>query len=140
MTGAWDIYDHEVDGERIRFGTQAWHDLILNSTRAALELLTVNHTTVYLFELPCFGEGDVAMPSHERSDPTRIATMNSIYAELAASMPTVKIINWRALVCPDGHRAESIDHVRLWQSDETHLTEGGAVIVWKWLLHQFPRS
>ena len=140
MTGAWDIYDHEVDGQRIRFGTQAWHDLIFNSTRAALELLTVKHAPVYLFELPCFGQGDVAMPSPERSDPARITAMNSIYAELAASMPNVKIIHWRALVCPNGHRVESINNVQIWQRDETHVTEGGAVIVWKWLLHQFPRQ
>ena len=139
MTGAWDIYDHEIDGTRVRFGTQAWHDLVFNSTRAALQLLTVKSATVYLFELPCFGAGDVTVPSQERSDPTRIAAMNAIYQQIAATTPRVQIIRWRTLVCPDGHRVETIDHARLWQADEAHLTEGGAVVVWKWLLKQYPR-
>ena len=112
MTGAWDIYDHEIDGTRVRFGTQAWHDLVFNSTRAALQLLTVKSATVYLFELPCFGAGDVTVPSQERSDPTRIAAMNTIYQQIAATTPRVQIIRWRTLVCPDGHRVETIDHTR----------------------------
>ncbi len=48
----------------------------------------------------------------------------------------VKIVDWRTLVCPGGHRAEEIDGVHMWQSDEQHLTDAGAVVVWKWWLPQ----
>ncbi len=51
-------------------------------------------------------------------------------------MPRVKIVHWRDLVCPGGKRAEDIDGVHLWEPDEVHLTEKGAVVVWKWFLPQ----
>ncbi len=51
-------------------------------------------------------------------------------------MPRVRIVHWRELVCPGGRRAERIDGVEMWEPDEVHLTEAGAVVVWKWFLPQ----
>jgi hypothetical protein len=45
-------------------------------------------------------------------------------------------VHWRTLVCPGGKRAESVDGVRLWQADDEHLSDDGAVVVWKWWLPQ----
>jgi len=91
---------------------------------------------VYLFEVPCYGAGDVTAAYPERSDPRRIAALNQIYADVARSMAHVQIVHWRTLVCPGGTRAENIDGVHLWQPDEQHLSDAGAVVVWKWWLPQ----
>jgi peptidoglycan/LPS O-acetylase OafA/YrhL len=136
MAGAWDVLDHRVDGTRVRFGTPEWTQLVTSSYRSALRVLGEGGRTVYVFEVPCFGTGDRAEPMPDRGDPQRIAAVNAIYESLAREMPRVKIVRWRALVCPGGRRAEEIDGVQMWEPDEVHLTEAGAVVVWKWFLPQ----
>ncbi|HEV7526502.1 MAG TPA: acyltransferase [Acidimicrobiia bacterium] len=137
MTGAWEILDHKTSaGAVVRFGTSAWTDLVTLSFHVALDVLTSDGRTAYLFEVPCYGNGDVGDRYPERSDPLRLAALNQILDGLARSMPRVRLVRWRTLVCPGGRRAEQIGGVQLWQPDEQHLTEAGAVEVWKWWLPQ----
>jgi hypothetical protein len=136
MTGAWEILDHKTATGVVRFGAPAWTDLVSSSLRRALAVLTSDGRTVSLFQVPCYGTGDVADPIPERSDPRRIAALNAIFADVARTTPHVQIVDWRTLVCPGGHRAEVVDGVQLWQSDDQHLTDAGAVVVWKWWLPQ----
>ena len=140
MTGAWEILDHRTASGVVRFGTGAWTDLVASSLRTALGVLTSDGRDVSLFEVPCYGAGDVSDPLPERSDPRRIAALNTIFTDVAASMPHVRIVHWRTLVCPDGRRAEEVGGVHLWQSDEQHLTDAGAVVVWKWWLPQLRKQ
>jgi hypothetical protein len=141
MAGAWETLDQKAaDGSTVRFGTQAWTDLITSSVRLALGLLGSDGRTVYVFEVPCYGGGDANDPIPERHDPARIAAVNDIFNGLAHSMPNVKIVPWRDLVCPNGKRAESINGVHMWLSDDQHLSRGGAVVVWTWWLPQLRAS
>jgi peptidoglycan/LPS O-acetylase OafA/YrhL len=136
MTGAWEILDQKTSAGLVRFGTAAWTDLVASSLRSALSVLTSDGRTVYVFEVPCYGAGDVSAPFPERSDPRRIAALNTIYENVAHSLPHVSIVHWRTLVCPDGHRADTIGGVHMWQADDQHLTDAGGVVVWKWWLPQ----
>jgi len=136
MAGAWETLDQKTPAGVVRFGTAAWTDLITSSLRLALGVLTGDGRTAYLFEVPCYGAGNANDPLPERHDPRRIAAVNDIYASVARTMPRVKIVHWRALVCPGGHRVESVGGVHLWLPDDQHLSAGGAFIVWKWLLPQ----
>ena len=136
MTGAWEALDQVTGAGIVRFGTTAWTDLISSSMRLALGVLTGDGRTAYLFEVPCYGVGDANAPLPERGDPQRIDALNAIFADVARSMPRVRIVHWRALVCPNGHRAERVGGVQLWHSDDQHLTDAGAVVVWKWWLPQ----
>jgi peptidoglycan/LPS O-acetylase OafA/YrhL len=134
MTGAWEILDQRTSAGLVRFGTTAWTDLVTSSLRSALSVLTSDGRTAYVFEVPCYGAGDVSAPFPERSDPRRIAALNTIYENVAHSMAHVSIVHWRTLVCPDGHRADTIGGVHMWQADDQHLTDAGGVVVWKWWL------
>jgi peptidoglycan/LPS O-acetylase OafA/YrhL len=136
MTGAWEILDQQTPTGVVRFGTSAWTELVRSSVRAALELLTADGRTVSLFEVPCYGAGDANDPLPARRDPLRIAALNQIYADLARAMSKVEIVHWRTLVCPNGRRVESIGGAHLWLSDDQHLSDPGAVVVWRWWLPQ----
>jgi peptidoglycan/LPS O-acetylase OafA/YrhL len=136
MSGAWELLDQETPTGVARFGTREWTDLNTSSLRAALDVLTADGRTVSLFEVPCYGTGDSTDSFPARSDPLRIAALNQIYADVAHSMPRVQIVRWRSLVCPGGHRVESVNGVRLWKIDDQHLTGDGAVVIWKWWLPQ----
>jgi peptidoglycan/LPS O-acetylase OafA/YrhL len=136
MTGAWEILDQKTNAGLVRFGTTAWTDLVTSSLRTALSVLTSDGRTVYVFEVPCYGAGDVSAPFPERSDPRRIAALNTIYENVVHSMAHASIVHWRTLVCPGGHRAETIAGVHMWQADDQHLTDAGGLVVWKWWLPQ----
>jgi peptidoglycan/LPS O-acetylase OafA/YrhL len=140
MSGAWELLDQVTPTGVARFGTRAWLDLQTSSLRAALDVLTADGRTVSLFEVPCYGTGDSTDSFPARSDPLRIAALNQIYSEVAASMPRVRLVHWRSLVCPDGRRAESVRGVRLWKIDDQHLTPSGAVVIWRWWLPQLRAS
>jgi peptidoglycan/LPS O-acetylase OafA/YrhL len=140
MTGAWETLDQKFGAGVIRFGTSAWTDLITSTLRAALGILTADGRTVYLFDVPCYGAGDANDPIPERSDPRRIAALNEIFTNVARSTPKVRIVDWRTLVCPGGHRAENVGGVHLWLPDDQHLSYPGAVVVWKWWLPQLRAS
>lgn len=136
MAGAWEALDQKVGTGVVRFGTSAWTDLITSTLRLALGILTADGRTVYLFDVPCYGAGDANDPIPERSDPHRIAALNEIFVNVARSTPKVRIVDWRTLVCPGGHRAEAVGGVHLWLADDQHLSYPGAVVVWKWWLPQ----
>jgi hypothetical protein len=140
MTGAWETLDQKFGAGVIRFGTSAWTDLITSTLRAALGILTADGRIVYLFDVPCYGAGDANDPIPERSDPRRIAALNEIFTNVARSTPKVRIVDWRTLVCPGGHRAENVGGVHLWLPDDQHLSYPGAVVVWKWWLPQLRAS
>jgi peptidoglycan/LPS O-acetylase OafA/YrhL len=134
MTGAWDILDQRTNAGVVKFGTQQWTDLVTLSLRGALQVLTADGRRVQLFEVPCYGVADANFPLPERADPKRIAALNRIFGAVAQEMPRVELVPWRTLVCPGGHRVETLHGVRLWKSDHVHLTEQGGVLVWKWWL------
>jgi SGNH domain (fused to AT3 domains) len=136
MTGAWDVLDQRTKNGVVRFGTPAWHYLVSSSLERALRTLTASGRTVYLFEVPCYGEGDPAFPLPERADTRRIDELNAIYDSAARTVGHVTIVHWRELVCPGGKRAEEIDGARLWEADNVHLTDAGALAVWRWFLPQ----
>jgi hypothetical protein len=136
MTGAWDILDQRTPTGVVRFGTPAWTNLVTDSVRAALQLLTSTGRTVHVFEVPCYGVGDSNYPLPERSDPKRVAALNVIFERIAKELPHVEMVRWRALVCPNGRRAETLDGVRLWLPDDVHLSAAGGVLVWKWWVPQ----
>jgi peptidoglycan/LPS O-acetylase OafA/YrhL len=140
MAGAWETLDQRTPDGTVRFGTPAWTDFITASVRSALDVLSVDGRKVYLFQVPCYGSGDANDPIPERSDPARIAAVNEIFVNIAHAMPNVRIVPWRDLVCPGGQRAENVNGVHLWLSDDQHLSYAGAAVVWKWWLPQLRAS
>ncbi len=140
MGGAWDVLDHQIDGQRVRFGTPEWTGLVTAAYRDALRVLTEGGRTAYSWEVPCYGPGDPSAPIPDRGSPERIDAVNAIFQQLSREMPHVELVHWRELVCPNGRRVEKIDGVQLWEPDNVHLKEGGAVIVWKWWLRQLPAA
>ncbi len=55
MTGAWEILDQDEGSGTVKFGTPEWTQLISSSVRSALEVLTADGRTAYLFQVPCYG-------------------------------------------------------------------------------------
>jgi peptidoglycan/LPS O-acetylase OafA/YrhL len=136
MTGAWEILDQRVNGETLSYPDPRWSSFVEQSLQHAIGLLAEAGRPVYVFQLPCYGQGDPQFPLPARGDPARINAINAMFDRIAAKTPRVHIVHWRDLVCPNGQRAEKVNGVQLWENDNVHLTAAGAVQVWKWWLPQ----
>ena len=137
MTGAWETARSADTTGVVRFGTTAWTDLDhVVVARPRSTVLTADGRTVYLFEVPCYGAGTptTRCPNAAIRDASPRSTRSTRTSP--ARCRKVQIVHWRTLVCPGGHRAESVGGVRLWQPDDQHLSADGAVVVWKWWLPQ----
>ena len=84
MTGAWEVLDHRVSGNTVKFGTPEWTALVTDSLRGGLHVLADTGRPVYVFQVPCYGAGDPQYPLPERNDPKRVDALNTIFEQLAA--------------------------------------------------------
>ena len=137
MTGAWEILDQDDGRGIVRFGTPAWTDLITSSLRTALGVLTARRPDRVSLRGPVLRRrrrhrpvpGTQRPAPHRRAQPD-LRERRALDAAACRSCTGARSCA-RAATAP-----RSIDGVRLWQPDEQHLTDGGAVVVWKWWLPQ----
>ena len=136
MIGAWEVLDHTVDGHTVTFGTPEWTALVQGAVDDAITTLRAAGKPVFVFDVPCYPNRDAAVPLPERSDPTRIKALNTILHHATDGVAGVHLVNYSALVCPNGQHLDTVDGTDIWDGDGVHLNEPGAVFVWRWLLPQ----
>ncbi len=91
MIGAWDVFDHEVDGVRIPFGSPEGDARFTAGVQRAIDVLRAEGVHVALLEVPCMrpveveGSGVPALP--ERAEDWRVTQLNDLLRQVAASNP-----------------------------------------------------
>jgi hypothetical protein len=70
-----------------------------------------------------------------RTDPARIAAVNQVIADAAASRPTVGVADLGSVLCPDGTPVGEVDGERI-RYDGVHVSATGSDLVWSWLFPQ----
>jgi peptidoglycan/LPS O-acetylase OafA/YrhL len=91
MIGAWDVFDHEVDGVRIPFGSPEGDARFTAGVQRAIDVLRAEDVHVALLEVPCMrpveveGSGVPALP--ERAEDWRVARLNDLLRQVAAANP-----------------------------------------------------
>jgi hypothetical protein len=136
MTGAWEVLDHTVDGNTVSFGTPAWTALVRHAVDDAIRTLRSAKAPLFVFDAPCYPDRATDLVLPERSDPKRIKAYNEILAQATAGLPDVHLVKFHTLVCPGGQHLETVHGEDLWQGDGVHLSDAGALFVWRWLLPQ----
>jgi lysophospholipase L1-like esterase len=136
MTGAWEVLDHKANGKTVSFGTPQWTALVRHAVDDAISTLRSGGAPVFVFDAPCYPNRDTVISLPERADPKRVKAFNDILTEATAGHPNVHLLKFHELVCPGGKYLESVHGNDLWQGDGVHLSDAGAVYVWRWLLPQ----
>ncbi len=131
VAGAWEVFDHVVDGKVVSPGTPAFDAQLRAQVQQAADILTSGGAPLVLLDVPCYGT-DNHPGDAERSDPRRAAAVNAVYDAVAAHDPKVTVLRWSRFLCPGGHFQAKIDG-SLVRSDGVHFTQAGAAIIWKWL-------
>jgi peptidoglycan/LPS O-acetylase OafA/YrhL len=132
VLGAWDVFDVEVDGQLVKFGTAAADQRFLTDLRSGVTALTGAGVHVALLEVPCMrpkdvdGAGVPALP--ERADDQRVAHLNDLMREVAADDPSmITFVSGPTQWCDDP--AISTDLGYRW--DGVHVYKPGAKLIYE---------
>jgi peptidoglycan/LPS O-acetylase OafA/YrhL len=132
VLGAWDVFDHEVDGVYIAFGSPESDARFVDGLQRGIDGLVAAGTQVALLEIPCMrpvdveGAGVPALP--ERGDDARVAHLNDLLRGLAAAQPEhVTFVPGPTQWCND--EAVSTDLGMRW--DGVHVYKPGAKLVFE---------
>ncbi|CAN5546932.1 hypothetical protein BH10ACT2_BH10ACT2_24380 [soil metagenome] len=91
VIGPWDVFDMQVAGQLIPFGTPAADDRFISGVLSGITALAGAGVHTALLEVPCMrpvdidGAGVPALP--ERGDDSRVAHINDMLRQVAADNP-----------------------------------------------------
>ena len=133
MIGAWEVFDHVVNGQRKSYPGKEWTSHIDTAIRRGVEAASAGGGRVIFLRLPCMDQSAAALlEAQARSDQRRIATFNAVLESVADDLETVSTLPLDDLLCPDGEPLGSVDGATT-RYDGVHLTEDGTKLVWTWL-------
>lgn len=129
VLGAWDVFDVEVDGVLIPFGSPESDARFADGVNTGIAALRATGTHVALLEIACMrpqdvdGAGVPALP--ERGDDTRVAHLNDLLRDIADEHHDVTFVEGPDEWCAD--EAISTDLSYRW--DGVHVHRPGAALV-----------
>jgi hypothetical protein len=125
--GLRQLFDLDVDGQRVAVGSADWERTYRRAVRDALGIIRRRVAAPVLwFDVPCY-QWDAEGTGGEEHDGRRIEVVNAALREELAADPGVTLLDYRSRVC-DGDR--SIESLR---PDGAHLTVEATHDLWHWL-------
>jgi peptidoglycan/LPS O-acetylase OafA/YrhL len=135
MVGAWEVLDQRVDGVDYRFPSPQWDALVREQFTDAIDIAEITGGPVVVMSIPCMEpSGDDNTTA--RTDPARVAAVNGIIADIAATRPSVSVADLGSVLCPAGVPVGEVDGERV-RYDGVHVSAIGSDLVWRWLFPQF---
>ena len=132
VLGAWDVFDVDVAGNRIAFGTPAADQRFLGDLQVGTDALKAAGARVALLEVPCMrpqdvkGAGVPALP--ERGDDARVAHLNDLLRQAAAADPEhVTFVAGPAEWCTNEAIATDLGY----RWDGVHVYKPGAKLIYE---------
>ena len=130
VIGAWDVFDHEVDGVRVPFASPEGDARFIAGVQQGVDALRAEGVHVALLEVACMrpidveGAGVPALP--ERGEDWRVAHLNELLRQVAAADPTATTfvpgpVQW----CQDPAIASSTAY----RWDGVHVYQNGAKLI-----------
>jgi peptidoglycan/LPS O-acetylase OafA/YrhL len=134
MVGAWEVLDQRIDGVDHRFPSSTWDAIVRGQFTDAIDIAAATGVPAVVMSVPCMEpSGDENTTA--RTDPARVAAVNRIIAEIAATRPDVHVADLGAVLCPGGMPVGELDGERV-RYDGVHVSALGSDIVWRWLFPQ----
>ncbi len=131
--GLRQLFDPQVDGERLRVGSPAWRRYFRAAVSHAVDVIRL-HTDapIVWLDVPCYRwQGDTG--AREVGDPERLDAVNTTLAEELASHPGTTVAPYRERVCHGDDADRTDDSLR---PDGAHLNRRAADETWRWLVEE----
>jgi peptidoglycan/LPS O-acetylase OafA/YrhL len=132
VVGAWDVFDVEVGGQLVAFGTPAGDRRFVDGLQQGIDALVGAGAHVALLEVACMrpqdvkGAGVPALP--ERGDDVRVRHVNDLLRQTAADQPdTVTFVSGPTQWCNDPVIASDLGY----RWDGVHVYKPGANLVYE---------
>lgn len=131
MLGLGELYDRNVDGSVVRFGTAEYRDWLYREIDHRRALVAGHTDRFVLATVLCIGISADAADRNAQlaNDPDRLAWLNEAITSYTEVHPDVALIDLHGTICSDGY-VEQIDGVQL-RDDGLHLNAEGAALVWR---------
>jgi len=132
--GIGEQFDHEVDGTRLRFASDAFARYLAREVDADVQALASQGRPVALVTVPCHDIPDSGLSETASvvNDERRVAWLNTWIRDYVQAHPGVHLVDLHDHLCPGGVYQEEVDGVRL-RDDGLHFNADGASVVWRWL-------
>jgi hypothetical protein len=137
MVGAWEVFDHRVDGKVLKVGTPEYAAYLRSELRAVASVLHRRGARVVFTSVPCYAALADTVGAAQRDDPARIAFVNAAIDDVA-TVPYVDVLDIGRFLCPGGEPRTTIDGITV-RNDGVHFTKGGSSLMWDWLGPQLAR-
>ena len=85
MIGAWEVLDHRVDGQDIRFPSPEWEALVGTALGDAADAAGASGAPVVFLDVACMGGGNDNPGTASRADARRVGAVNTLLDEVAAT-------------------------------------------------------
>ena len=131
MLGLGELYDRNVDGSVVRFGTAEYRDWLYREIDHRRTLVAGHADRFVLTTVQCISISADAADRNAQlaNDPDRLAWLNEAITSYTEVHPDVALIDLHGTICSDGY-VEQIDGVQL-RDDGLHLNAEGAALVWR---------
>jgi peptidoglycan/LPS O-acetylase OafA/YrhL/lysophospholipase L1-like esterase len=136
MVGAWDAFDHQLDGESVSACDPAFRARELAHATEAIEVLGSTGAHVVVVDPPYlrYDDGEFG-PSREEAD-ARIDCLRSVFEEAVAAAPGVTLIDFMPYVCPTPDTCVTEVDGEVLRPDGIHYDAPGGPIIARWLVPQ----
>jgi lysophospholipase L1-like esterase len=135
LSGVWDVYDREVDGQTLAFGSPEFDRWYARGLDALIAELSSTGARVALLTAPCNDRPDPTGEPLPENDPTRTAHLNHLFrAAVRRHRRTSALVDLNRFLCPGGAYTATRDGITLRRDDGVHFSFDGAALTGKWLL------
>ena len=119
----WETNDRIVQGERYKFGTAAWDDMMLGKIDEAARRLTMGDAHLVIATMPPRAPNEL-LPASDSAEVARYVRLNELYTQYARAHPaTVSIADFAGAVCPGGPPCpRTVDGIEPRPLDGLHFT------------------
>jgi peptidoglycan/LPS O-acetylase OafA/YrhL len=130
--GAWEIFDREINGEWIAFGTPEYDAILEPILQKAVDALSSGGAPVIVLTTPRFTRTD-GTQEWLINDVSRTDHFNALLATLARKNPnTVVLVDLGNYLCPANDCHKEINGVKM-RPDGVHFKDADARVVAAWL-------
>jgi len=131
--GAWEVFDHIVDGKVEKVTSRAYADYLTARLQESHDILTSTGAHLFIPDVPCFAEPEAGELRENfaaiRNDPERAAAVNQVIDDFAASHSDTTVIELSSWLCPDGRYQATRDGIQM-RYDGVHFTVPGGARAW----------
>jgi len=125
LAGRWQITDRLYDGVWTNILDPTFAARVKQQLESASDLFSSEGANVVFLTTPCVDETPPQPDGQPwpESDPARIAAYNTLVRQVAAENPTTdSVVDFNALVCPNGNYSATYKGVTIRTSDGIHFT------------------